>query len=445
MEGKRKGKRLDIPGLMGLYYFCFWRDHKAPRKPGFVFFMHLFNGGVERSCIEDKQQCCLCCFDESHPGDLAGKAFFLPRREGLTGSRGEMMRIGLIGMPGSGKTTIFNALSRSEAPVATRSASKAEPNVAVVKVLDERVDRLSEMYVPKKTVYATVQFVDFGGFDEGASREGTFGAAATAAMRNMDALALVVRNFENGLPGEPSPLEEIRQVRDDLLLMDQMVVENRLERIQKGYSRGQKTENLVREEKILNGILGQLNLSQSIGAMGLSLEEKKAIRGFQFLTNKPLMIIVNSDETRFRKNGAILEKIRKEYKAVEFAGKFEMELCRLDDGEAELFMEDMGIRESAYRRLTRLSYETLGYISFFTVGSDEVRAWNVRRGETALDAAATIHSDLARGFIRAECFTYDDCVQLGSEKRIKEKGLFRLEGRDYHVQDGDILNIRFNV
>jgi ribosome-binding ATPase YchF (GTP1/OBG family) len=179
--------------------------------------------------------------------------------------------------------------------------------------------------------------------------------------------------------------------------------------------------------------------------MELSGEEEKAVRGFQFLTKKPLMVILNSEETNFGKNGSLLIEIEKTQRAIEFAGKFEMELSRLDDEEAALFMEDMGIPESAYRRLTNLAYEILGYISFFTVGSDEVRAWNVRRGDTALDAAAAIHSDLARGFIRAECFSYEACLQYGSEKSIREKGLFRLEGKEYRVQDGDILNIRFNV
>jgi ribosome-binding ATPase YchF (GTP1/OBG family) len=179
--------------------------------------------------------------------------------------------------------------------------------------------------------------------------------------------------------------------------------------------------------------------------MILSDEEEKVIRGFQFLSMKPILVVLNSDETRFGKNGGLMCEIEKAFRSIEFAGKFEMELGLLDDEAAELFMQDMGIKESAYRRLTNLAYEVLGYISFFTVGSDEVRAWNIRKGDRALDAAAAIHSDLARGFIRAECFSYDDCLRYGSEKAIREKGRFHLEGKDYLVQDGDILNIRFNV
>lgn len=354
------------------------------------------------------------------------------------------MKIGLIGLQGSGKTTVFNALTRSEVSTA-HSGGKSEPNVAVVKVLDERVDRLAEIYVPKKMVYATVEFVDFGGISIGGSRESASAAASMATMRNMDALALVARNFQGAMGEDPVPLEDVRVVGDELLISDMIVAENRLERIEKGYSRGQRTDTLVKEEKILRSIIAQLNENRPIREMELTQQEEKLIRGFQFLTNKPLMVVVNSDEDRFGKSGNLLIEMPKGCRAIEFAGKFEMELSRLDVEEAALFMEDMGITDSAYSRLAKLAYETLGYISFFTVGSDEVRAWNLRKGDTALDAAAAIHSDLARGFIRAECFRYDDLIQFGSEKGIREKGLFRLEGKDYEVKDGDILSIRFNV
>ncbi|RJR30172.1 MAG: redox-regulated ATPase YchF [Desulfobacteraceae bacterium] len=354
------------------------------------------------------------------------------------------MKIGLIGLQGSGKTTVFNALTKSEASTA-HAGGKSEPNVAVVKVMDERVDRLVEIYQPKKTVYATVEFVDFGGMGIGSSKEGASAAASMATMRNMDALALVARNFQDPMGEDPAPLEDVRIVGDELLISDLIVAENRLERIEKGYSRGQRTDALVKEEKLLRSIIAHLNRNLPIRELELTGQEEKVIRGFQFLTNKPLMIIINSSEDLFNKSGSLIAEMPKDCRVIEFAGKFEMELSRLDQDEAALFMEDMGITESAYSRLTRLAYETLGYISFFTVGPDEVRAWNIQRGDTALDAAGTIHTDLARGFIRAECFTYDDLIQHGSEKHVREKGLFRLEGKEYQVKDGDILNIRFNV
>jgi len=373
----------------------------------------------------------------------AGFFYFREFQASFQRSIGEM-KIGLLGLPRSGKTTVFNALTKAEAPVA-HSNGKAEPNVSVVKVLDERVDRLSEIYDPRKTIYTSVEFVDFVGLAESAERKDTFSGAAMAMIKNMDALALVVRNFSDDLLGVPTPLEDVRKISDELTLSDLIVSENRLERIVNGYKRGQRTDGLLKEEKSLRRIMDHLNRNQPIRDLELSAEEEKAARGFQFLTKKPLMVILNSEETNFGKNGSLLIEIEKTQRAIEFAGKFEMELSRLDDDEAALFMEDMGIPESAYRRLTNLAYEILGYISFFTVGSDEVRAWNVRRGDTALDAAAAIHSDLARGFIRAECFSYEACLQYGSEKSIREKGLFRLEGKEYRVQDGDILNIRFNV
>ena len=355
------------------------------------------------------------------------------------------MKIGLIGLSGSGKTTIFNALTKMEAPVAAHSNGRADPNVAMVQVMDERVTRLSEIYLPRKTVYATAEFVDFTGLAKGAGRSAAFSAAAVGTIKTMDALTLVIRNFEDEFTGPPAPVENLRHIHDELLLADLIVVENRLERIEKGYHRGQRSEVVAREEKILRKILEWLNENQPVRDMPLSPDEERMIRGFQFLTKKPQMVILNSDEARYGKNAALLAEISETSRVIEFAGKFEMELSRLDEDEARLFMEDMGIRESAYRRLTTLAYETLGYISFFTVGSDEVRAWNVRDGNTALDAAATIHSDLARGFIRAECFSYRDFLRCGSEKGVRETGLFRLESKDYRVRDGDILNIRFNV
>jgi len=174
-------------------------------------------------------------------------------------------------------------------------------------------------------------------------------------------------------------------------------------------------------------------------------DEKKIIRGFRLLTEKPLMVILNSDENNFGKNQSLISEIEKEYSVIELAGNFEMELSKLESEEAEMFMSDMNINESAVNRLIRFSYDMLGLISFFTVGKDEVRAWTITRGDNAVEAAGKIHTDLARGFIRAECFRYDDLKLLGSEKALREKGLFRLEGKTYLVQDGDIINIRFSV
>ena len=334
------------------------------------------------------------------------------------------MKIGLIGLPNSGKTTIFNALTRSEAEVTAYANAKAEPNLAVVDVADERVDRLVGIYNPKKTVYATLELVDFVGLAEGAAKADLFSSSALGQIRTMDALAHVVRNFPDDLGEEPNPLEDIRKMDEELVLSDLMIVENRLERIEHAY---------------------RLGLDQPVRTLSLDQDQERTLRGFQFLTQKPFMIIINSEETCFGKNKTLFNEIKRTHKVEEFAGKFEMELARLSDEEANLFMEDMGIEDSARDRLSRAAYDILGYISFFTVGDDEVRAWNIRKGQKAVEAAGTIHSDLARGFIRAECFSYDDLMSCGSEKGLRDNGLFRLEGKTYGVQDGDILCIRFNV
>ncbi len=355
------------------------------------------------------------------------------------------MKIGLIGLPNSGKTTIFNALTKSEAEVTEYASKKAEPNMAIVNVIDERVTRLSSMYKPKKTVYATIEFIDFVLPAKESERSDIFSSASMTMIKNTDALALVVRNFQDNLMGEPDSLNDINQINDELLLSDLIITENRLERIELSYKRGQKTNELQLEEKTLRKIAEQLNDNQSIRGIQLSDYEEKFIRGFQFLTKKPIMIVLNSGEKNFGRNEDLLTEIKKKYESIEFTGNFEMELSRLDDDEAKMFMEDMGIDESARNRLTKFAYDIVGYISFFTVGSDEVRAWNIHKGQTAVEAAGTIHTDLSRGFIRAECFSYGNLIEYGSEKAVREKGLFRLEGKDYIVQDGDILNIRFNI
>lgn len=359
------------------------------------------------------------------------------------------MKIGLIGQPKSGKTTIFNALTRSNAEVAEYSSGRVEPNVAVVEVVDERVTTLSAMYEPKRTIYATIDFMDFIGVSSAEGRNELYSGPAMGLVKTSDALAAVVRNFQNDVLdstlGPPDPVRDADAIASDLVLADLVLVETRLERISADHQRGKKTPQSQAEQKVLEMIQEALNEEKPVRDIGLTDDQLRTISGFQFLSQKPLLIVVNSSEERYGKSSDVVTELESRYTVIEFAGSFEMELSRMDDEDAEAFMADMGIGESARSRLTRLAYDLLGLISFFTVGKDEVRAWTLHRGDTAVDAADTIHSDLARGFIRAECFSYDDLISGGSEKAVKDAGKFRLEGKEYPVKDGDIINVRFSV
>ena len=359
------------------------------------------------------------------------------------------MKIGLVGLPKSGKTTIFNALTRSDAEVAEYSSGRVEPNIAVVEVTDERVTRLSAMYEPRRTIYATIDFMDFVGVSSSEGRSELYSGPAMGLVKTSDALTAVVRNFSNDVLdstlGPPDPARDAHAIASDLVLADLVLVETRLERIAADHQRGKKTPQSQAEQKVLEVVHEALNNETPVRDLDLSDDQRRSISGFQFLSQKPLMVVVNSSEERYRASGDALAALAERYTVVEFAGEFEMELSRLDDADARAFMSDLGIQESARSRLTGLAYELLGLISFFTVGKDEVRAWTLHRGQTAVDAAGTIHSDLARGFIRAECFSYDDLIDAGSEKGVKDAGRFRLEGKEYPVKDGDIINIRFSV
>lgn len=359
------------------------------------------------------------------------------------------MKIGFTGLKKSGKTTIFNALTRSEVSTDAYSSVKLEPNLAVIEVGDARVGRLQDMYQPKKTTSATVELMDFVGIAQDQERRQVFSTAELGLIKNAEALALVLRNFRDELitetMGPCNPLADLDTLISEIILSDLILIETRMERIDHQMKRGAKTPALEQEKSALEKIMGDLNQNRRPNKTDLSPEEEKVLRGFQFLTLKPMLVILNSDEDTFGKNDVLLAQLAKDHKTVEFAGRFEMELNRLSPEEATVFMEDMHITASARDRLTLLAYDVLGYQTFFTVGPDEVRAWTIHKGDTAVDAAGTIHSDLARGFIRAECFTYDDLIIHGSEKVLKEKGLIRLEGKTYIVKDGDILSIRFSV
>ena len=356
------------------------------------------------------------------------------------------MKIGIIGLPYSGKSTVFSALTGMPAPASSYGDAKAEPKLAVVSVEDERIDDLSRFYMPKKTTYATLDLADFVGLQSGSARDGIFSSSTLQHVRSSDALALVLRNFDGSEAGpdltEVDPLRDSETVMTEFLISDFMQIERRLEHMKEERRRGRGSMAMDGEEKLLRRIADALDKNVPVRNFELSKHERKTISGFQFLTAKPLQCIVNSDENLYGDNDELIRSIPD---AIEFAGSFEMALAHMEEHEAAEFMHDMGIQNSARNRLATACYKLLGYISFFTVGEDEVRAWTIREGDNAVDAAGTIHSDLARGFIRAECFSYDDLMAEGSEKAVRTAGKFQLQGKNYQVRDGDILNIRFSA
>ena len=357
------------------------------------------------------------------------------------------MKLGIAGRAKSGKTTLFNTVTGQNADMNLYD-SKSEPNIGVVQVPDERINHLTDIYKPKKTVYATIEFLDFPPMIAEADPNESLSPTAITLLKNTDALAIVIRNFDNSIldetVGKKNPIKDLNDIITDFIYSDIVIIEKRLEKIELNFKRGVKTAETLLEEATLKKCLATLQNETLLRNLILSEDELKAIKSFHFLSLKYFMIILNSDENNFGTNETIISEMSKIAPVTEFAGKFELELSLLPEDEAIAFMEDFNLKEKATERIIQSSYDLLGYISFFTVGDDEVRAWTVQKGDTALTAAGKIHTDLAKGFIRAETFTYNDIMTLKTEKNIREKGLFRLEGKTYQVKDGDIICIRFN-
>ncbi len=354
-----------------------------------------------------------------------------------------MIKIGLVGLPKSGKTTIFNAVTGSEAETSDYYSGATKPNLATVEVADERLDYLEGIYDPHKKIFATIEYIDFIGIKHDEVKKEIFSGELLGIIRMVNALGLVVRGFD--VPGSPAqPEQDIETLETEFLFSDLAICEKKVDSLSKQYTKGGKNPDIEKELKLFQKCYDCLSENKMLKTLEFTTYEEKVLRGFQFLTLKPMFVILNVDEEIFGKNRQLKDKLSEKYKIVEIAGKFEMELHQLEETEALEFMEEYNIKESAVNKLTRISYDTLGLISFFTIGKDEVRAWTLKNGETALDAAAEVHTDLARGFIRAERFTFDDLKECGSEKELKASGKFHLEGKEYVVQDGDIICIRHN-
>ena len=346
------------------------------------------------------------------------------------------MKVGLIGRRGSGKTTIFNMLTGLEAQVGGYpGGDKAEIHLGVIKVPDQRIDRLAEIFQPKKTTYAEIRFTDFpanqGKDDLKASSD------LLSQMREVEAIALVLRDFD----AQADPLKELNDLLAEMTFADLVVVENRLGRLKKEQGKEQELPLLERCRKALENEEGLRNLS-------LNPDEESLLAGFGFLSRKPLLALFNTSDERAGQPPlpAYEEELRRRgIQSLALAGKVEMEIAQLNEADRDAFLKEIGIEEPARARFIRASYQLLDLISFLTTGKDEVRAWTIKRGTTARKAAGKIHSDIERGFIRAEVVPYEEFTALGSEAKCREAGKLRLEGKDYVVRDGDIIHFRFNV
>jgi ribosome-binding ATPase len=362
------------------------------------------------------------------------------------------VQVTIVGLPGSGKTTVFNALTGGHAETGGFSGSRAAPNVSVVKVPDERVDRLSALFNPKKTTYADVTYVDVA-IPAGAAREGTINPDVLALVRNADALLHVARAFDD--PAAASPAEPWRDVDDldvEFTVADLSVIEKRLEKLTTQGRHGSQAERdqAQREEELLRRIEPHLSEGRPLRSFGLTADEELLLRGYRFLTQKPVLVVLNIDEGRLPEGATLESEGRNRYgqpqtDVAALAGKIESELAELGEDDARLFMDDLGIAEPSRGRIVRLTYDLLGLFSFFTAGEDECRAWTLRRGASAVDAAGAIHSDLARGFIRAQVIGVDELIEAGSMAEARNRGTLRQEGKSYQVADGDVIEVLFNV
>ncbi len=356
------------------------------------------------------------------------------------------MRLGIIGLPQSGKTTLFNALTRGSVPTGAGSG-KLEVHTAVVDVPDPRVDILSKMFNPKKTIYTKVTYADIAGLDGSAGKSGISGTLLNH-LTQMDGFIHVVRCFESDeVPhsaGSIDPQRDIAAMDSELILNDLIAVERKLERLVEERKKGAGREKSIieREQELFDRFHAMLSEEKPLKDMEISHEEEMMLSGYGFLSRKPTLIVLNLSEGQ---KEPVINYTHSRSQVVSLQGKLEMDIAQLPPDEMLVFLQEYGIEEPSLNRMIRLSYDLLGLQSFFTVGPDECRAWTVHRGANAPEAAGEIHTDLQKGFIRAEVVAYHDLVTLGGMTEAKSKGKFRLEGKEYIVQDGDILNIRFNI
>lgn len=364
------------------------------------------------------------------------------------------MQIGIVGLPNVGKSTLFNAITQAGAEAANYPFCTIDPNVGVVEVPDQRLQKLAEMVHPKKIVPAVTQFVDIAGLVRGASKGEGLGNKFLAHIREVDAICHVVRCFEDTnvthVDGEIAPLRDIETINMELILADLETLEKRIDKTQKMLKTHDKKYQV--EYELLERIRKALDAGLPARSVDYSEEDMEIVKTMNLLTTKPILYVTNvgeedlpeaTDNKMVQEVRALAEKEKAEVIVV--CAKIEAEIAELDEEEKGTFLEDLGLEESGLDRLIRASYKLLGLITYFTAGEPEVRAWTIHQGDKAPQAAGKIHTDFERGFIRAEVISYRDLMEAGSQLAAKEKGVARVEGKEYIMQDGDVVHFRFNV